>query len=109
MEQRGARLKRICREVVSWRPPHDGYLPDKANQGQLIFNKRRKYDSCAMMQLLRACVAQEQEWLSVADRVNMSVSELRLVQRGRASLVKQDPGRRLPAIKEEAGEVIDLT
>lgn len=108
VEQRGARLKRIAREVVSWRPPDDGFVND-AN-GKRHFVKRRKYDTCAMLQLLRACVAQEVEW----DRPrlggpDLSVSERRMLQRGRVSLIQEAPGWRLPVVKQEAEEIIDLT
>ena len=112
VEQRGARLKRIARSVVSWRPADDGYVVSADDSSQRVFVRRRKYDTCAMMQLLRACVAQEQEWLPVhesAVEVNLSVSERRLLTQGRARLVKEDGGRRLPAVKEEIEEIIDLT
>ena len=55
VEQRGARLKRIAREVVSWRPPDDGFVVDDPNKpNERRFVKRRKYDTCVMLQLLRA-------------------------------------------------------
>ena len=110
LEQRGARLKRIAREVVSWRPPDDGFVADDAMSDGRRFVARRKYDTCAMMQLLRSCVAQEEEWkLACVGGCNLSVSERRFLQRGRVSLIKSDPGRRLPSVKEEAEEIIDLT
>ena len=107
LEQRGARLKRIAREVVSWRPPDDGWVKDESKPDGQRFVARRKYDSCAMLQLLRACVAQEEEWLGLRhDSANLSVSERRLVQRGRMRLLKEEPGKRLPSVKEEAEEII---
>ena len=66
VEQRGARLKKFVRSVVSWRPYHDGWVTvtGPANQGEVarpkVWIARRKYESCAMMQLLRSCVAQEE-------------------------------------------------
>ena len=109
VEQRGARLKRIAREVVCWRPPDDGFVNVPNDPGKRHFVKRRKYDSCAMLQLLRVCVAQEELWDTGGEGVDLSVSERRMVQRGRVSLVKEDGGRRLPTVKEEAEEIIDLT
>jgi hypothetical protein len=112
VEQRGARLKRIAREVVSWRPPDDGFVVDDPNKpNERRFVKRRKYDTCAMLQLQRACVAQEVEWAGAVrgGAPNLSVSERRMLQQGRIGLIRQEPGRRLPSVKEEAEEIIDLT
>ena len=119
IEQRGARLKRLCHTVVSWRPPHDGWVSvaGPAAPGQSapkLWLKRRKYESCAMMQLLRACVAQEEEWAAPAiqqagsSQPSLSVSEMRIQRTGRSSLMKSESGNghRLPKLLEE---VIDLT
>ena len=73
--------------------------------------------SCAMMQLLRACVAQEEMWaepilapeqLSERPTLSLSVSERRMQQTGRTTLIKVERGRghRLPKLVED---VIDLT
>jgi hypothetical protein len=71
-----------------------------------------------MMQLLRACVAQEEmlwaelilapEQLSERPTLSLSVSERRMQQTGRATLIKVERGRghRLPKLVED---VIDLT
>jgi hypothetical protein len=119
VEQRGARLKRIIRTVVSWRPYHDGWVDvaGPANQGEVskprVWISRRRYESCAMLQLLRSCVAQEERWaeaalLGASDASVMSVSERRMAQTGRTTLIKVDRGHghRLPKLLEE---VIDLT
>jgi hypothetical protein len=119
VEQRGARLKKFVRNVVSWRPYHDGWVapsgPAEAD-GTIapVFVARRKYESCAMMQVLRMCVAQEEMWAAPAlERArsgtdNLSVSERRMQTVGRTSLLKIERGKglRLPALKEE---IIDLT
>lgn len=64
-----------------------------------------------MMQLLRACVAQERQWDPCGDdKMVLSTSERRLLQRGPLSLIKEELGHRLPQIKEELeAEVIDLS
>ena len=75
---------------------------------------RRKYESCAMLQLLRACVAQEEIWAAPALQEaqsnvgSLSVSELRMQRTGRTTLIKDERGKghRLPKLLEE---VIDLT
>ena len=79
-----------------------------------VFVARRNYESCAMMQILRMCVAQEEMWAAPAiDGVqsavsNLSVGERRMQTTGRTTLLKIERGRghRLPTLKEE---VIDLT
>ena len=115
VEQRGARLKRIIRTVVSWRPYHDGWttVAGPANFGEVIrpraWIKRRRYESCAMLQLLRACVSQEEMWAApVLAQSAFSVSELRMAQTGRTTLIKVERGHghRLPKLLED---VIDLT
>ena len=116
VEQRGARLKKFVRNVVSWRPYHDGWVPPVGPAGadgtkpQHVFVARRKYETCAMMQVLRICVAQEEMWAaSAGDEVsNLSVSERRMQTTGRSTLLKIERGKglRLPALKEE---IIDLT
>ena len=115
VEQRGARLKRIIRTVVSWRPYHDGWTPiaGPANLGETsrprVWIKRRKYESCAMLQLLRSCVAQEEMWAApVVSEDSMSVSERRMAHTGRTSLIKVERGHghRLPKLLED---IIDLT
>lgn len=110
VEQRGARLKRLARSVVSWRPYHSGYKQSSEDPSVQVFCKRRRYDSCAMMQLLRACVAQERQWDPVyGEEIVLSTTERRLIQRGRLNLIKEDIGHRLPRIKQELEEVVDLT
>ena len=62
-----------------------------------------------MLQLLRSCVSQEEMWAEPAlAESSMSVSERRMMQTGRTTLIKVErgKGRRLPKLLEE---VIDLT
>ena len=72
VEQRGARLKKFVRNVVSWRPYHDGWVaPAGPSQHDgaapdRVFVARRKYESCSMMQVLRMCVSQEEMWAAPA-------------------------------------------
>ena len=118
VEQRGARLKKFVRNVVSWRPYHDGWVPQPdapdGTKVSPVFVARRKYESCAMMQVLRMCVAQEEMWAAPflesarSGENNLSVSELRMQSCGRTTLLKVERGKglRLPALKEE---IIDLT
>ena len=137
VEQRGARLKRIVRNVVSWRPYHDGWtnVVGPSNLGEVsrprAWIARRQYESCAMMQLLRACVAQEEMWAaplfaegcaggvegcaggvaassSVLSAPSLSVSERRMQTTGRTTLIKVERGHghRLPKLIED---VIELT
>ena len=114
VEQRGARLKRIVRTCVSWRPFCDGLTkvsgPCLQGESSLVaFIPRRKYESCAMMQLLRVCVAQEEMWdVRSSNGDGLSVSEKRMQATGRTTLIKPERGlgSRLPALVEE---VIDLT
>ena len=71
------------RNVVSWRPYHDGLVPTvgpaqaDGTKAPAVFVARRKYESCAMMQVLRMCVAQEEMWAAAAteDAGNLSVSD----------------------------------
>ena len=120
VEQRGARLKKFVRSVVSWRPYHSGFVETKGpvcadgSAPAPVFVARRKYESCAMMQVLRMCVAQEEMWaapaLECADTGvnNLSVSERRMQAAGRSTMLKIERGKglRLPVMK---AEVIDLT
>ena len=114
VEQRGARLKRIIRTVVSWRPYHDGWVtvPGPAaidGAKPRVWLARRKYESCAMLQLLRSCVSQEERWAApVLAASALSVSESRMVRTGRSTLIKVERGHghRLPKLLED---VIDLT
>ena len=120
VEQRGARLKKFVRNVVTWRPFHTGWvapagpaLADGSGPAP-VFVARRKFESCAMMQVLRMCVCQEEMWAapaieSAASGVsNLSVSERRMQLVGRTTLLKMERGKglRLPRMKEE---IIDLT
>ena len=119
IEQRGARLKKIVRSVISWRPPCDGYIAAagpvlKGSSAPKVWVARRKYESCAMLQLLRACVAQEEGWAAPAiheasaSEPALSVSELRMQRTGRTTLIKDERGKglRLPKL---LAEIIDLT
>ena len=120
VEQRGARLKKFVQNVVCWRPYHDGWvvpIGPKLSDGTgpaPVFLPRRKYETCAMMQVLRMCVAQEEMWAAPAlasaqsGVSNLSVSERRMQTAGRTTLLKLERGKglRLPAMKEE---IIDLT
>ena len=111
IEQRGARLKKIVRNCISWRPWDNGKVEDKTNpEAPATFWKRRRYESCAMLQLLRACVAQEEVWrvkLS-GSREALSVSEARMQQRGRTTIIKSERGcgSRLKSLVEE---IVDLS
>ena len=114
VEQRGARLKKIIRSVVSWRPYHDGWVTAVGPAGEgadrpWVWIARRKYESCAMMQLLSSCIAQEEMWAApVVAQHALSVSERRMAQTGRTTLIKVERGHghRLPTLLEY---VIDLT
>ena len=115
VEQRGARLKKYVRSVISWRPYHDGWVTaaGPAHQGEVerpkVWIARRKYESCAMMQLLRSCVAQEEMWARpVLLQMALTVSEQRMAQTGRTTLIKVERGHghRLPKLLED---VIDLS
>ena len=120
VEQRGARLKKFVRNVVSWRPYHDGWVapagPAEADGSKPAsqFVARRKYESCSMMQVLRMCVSQEELWAAPAIAcaqsgvADLSVSERRMQAAGRSTMLKLERGKgmRLPRLKEE---VIDLT
>ena len=119
IEQRGARLKKIVRSVISWRPPCDGYIAAagpvlKGGSAPKAWVGRRKYESCAMLQLLRACVAQEEGWAAPAiheassSEPALSVSELRMQRTGRTTLIKNEQGKglRLPKL---LAEIVDLT
>jgi hypothetical protein len=120
VEQRGARLKKFVRQVVSWRPCSDGMvtpagpaLADGSTPSP-VYVPRRKYESCAMMQVLRMCVSQEEMWAASALESAqtgvdvLSVSERRMQTAGRSTLLKIERGKglRLPKMKEE---IIDLT
>ena len=120
VEQRGARLKKFVRNVVSWRPYHDGWVapagPAEADGSKPAsqFVARRKYESCSMMQVLRMCVSQEELWAAPAIACaqsgvsDLSVSERRMQAAGRSTMLKLERGKgmRLPRLKEE---LIDLT
>ena len=111
IEQRGARLKKIARNCISWRPFDDGRLKSKHDpDAPPTLWKRRRYETCAMLQLLRACVAQEEVWRvkSSCSREALSVSEARMQQRGRTTIIKPERGggSRLQSLVEE---VIDLS
>ena len=111
VEQRGARLKRFCRNIVSWRPYHDGWEPAENPGGQKVWKARRKWNSSAMMQLMRACCSNEEMWAegsSVSDLSSLSCSERRMLKTGRTTLLKIERGNgsRLAPLHEE---VIDLT
>ena len=91
-------MKRIVRSCVSWRGP---VMRDQAK-----VTARRPYESCAMLQLLRSVVAQEQIWQTphVAGG-GMSVSQQRLLATGRITIVKREPAK----LVRMAEEIIDLT
>ena len=100
---------------ISWRPYHDGWViaAGPANQDEvgrpLVCIARRKYESCAMMQLLRSCVAQEEMWSRpVLAQDALTASERRMEQTGRTALIKVERGHghRLPTLLED---VIDVT
>ena len=91
VEQRGARLKRFCRNIVSWRPYHDGWEPAEKADGGKVWNARRKFESSAMLQLMRVCCSNEEMWAegtSAGDPSCLSRSERRMLQTGRTTLLK---------------------
>ena len=91
-------MKRIVRSCVTWR---GAVMRDSAEA-----KVRRPYESCAMLQLLRSVVAQEQIWQTphVAGG-GLSVSQRRLLATGRISIVKREPAK----LVRMAEEIIDLT
>lgn len=101
IEQRGARMKKIVRNCVSWRGPV--FVSDSEDESK---PKRRPYESCAMLQLLRSVVAQEQIWQSPhLAGGGMSVSQRRLLATGRTTIIKKEPMK----LSRMAEEIIDLT
>ena len=113
VEQRGARLKKIIRNVVSWRPFHDGWLAPEVKGGDRVWSRRRKYESCAMLQLMRVTNAQEEMWAAPAWEPDdaLSASERRLRQKGRTTLIKdgKGAGNRLHGVAKCEDDFIDLT
>ena len=102
IEQRGARMKRIVRSCVSWRRPE----PRSSSELPTQKAAKRPYESCAMLQLLRSVVAQEQIWQApLMAGGGMSVSQRRLLATGRTTIVKKEPQKLLRMVDE----VIDLT
>ena len=100
IEQRGARMKKIVRQCVSWRAPvFASHSEEKSGP------KRRPYESCAMLQLLRSVVAQEQIWQTpqVAGG-GLSASQRRLLATGRTTIIKKEPIK----LSRMAEEIIDL-
>ena len=92
-------MKRIVRSCVSWRGP---VMRVEAGQPQ----KRRPYESCAMLQLLRSVVAQEQIWQAPhLPGGGLSVSQRRLLATGRSTIVKREPIK----LMRMAEEIVDLT
>ena len=91
-------MKRIVRSCVTWRGP---VTVESAKA-----TGRRPYESCAMLQLLRSVVAQEQIWQApqVAGG-GLSVSQRRLLATGRSTIIKREPLK----LVRMAEEVIDLT
>jgi hypothetical protein len=93
-----------------WVAPHGPLMPDGSGP-EKVFVPRRKYESCAMMQVLRMCVAQEEMWAAPslesaqagAGVSNLSVGERRMHALGRSTLLKIERGKglRLPSLKEE--------
>ena len=65
LEQRGARLKKIMRNCVSWRPLCKGWtvsiIRDRIT-GAEIRRKKQRYESSPMLQLMRVIVATEEQW-----------------------------------------------
>ena len=101
IEQRGARMKKIVRNCVSWRKPV--FVSDSDDPAK---PKRRPYESCAMLQLLRSVVAQEQIWQQPQiSGGGLSVSQRRLLATGRTTIIKKEPLK----LMRMAEEIIDLT
>ena len=94
-------MKKIVRNCVSWRG--SVFVSDSEDESK---PKRRPYESCAMLQLLRSVVAQEQIWQSPhLAGGGMSVSQRRLLATGRTTIIKKEPMK----LSRMAEEIIDLT
>ena len=94
-------MKKIVRNCVSWRKPV--FVSDSDDPAKL---KRRPYESCAMLQLLRSVVAQEQIWQQPQiSGGGVSVSPRRLLATGRTIIIKKEPLK----LMRMAEEIIDLT
>ena len=109
IESRGARMKRIVRSCISWRGPAPRDPPRDPESEKSEANKAsatRPYESCAMLQLLRSVVAQEQIWQSPhLAGGGLSVSQRRLLATGRATIVKKEPKKLVRMVED----IIDLT
>ena len=95
-------MKRIVRSCVSWRGPVMRESLSEADQAK----KKRPYESCAMLQLLRSVVAQEQIWQAPQMAGGgLSVSQRRLLATGRSTIVKHEPVKLI----RMSEEIVDLT
>ena len=90
IEARGARLKRLVRTVVCWRPiscaSRTFSWKDRAGK---IRKRVDKYNSSPMEQLLKFVCAQEESWSS--DDAFARPEKLRLQQLGCATRIKLEP------------------
>jgi hypothetical protein len=72
-------MKRIARSCVSWRGPSPRD-PESETPEVSKTKAKRPYESCAMLQLLRSVVAQEQIWQAPhVSGGGLSVSQRRLL------------------------------
>ena len=80
IESRGARLKRMGRTVISWRPYQDGvsvYRYIDHRTGEEV-RREQSYKSSPMEQMLSKMLAQEEAWHS--DSVFVRPAKIRLQQ-----------------------------
>ena len=104
IESRGARMKRVIRSCLSWRGPvwrTDGASEEAGKSPKA----KRPYESCAMLQLLRSIVAQEQIWQSPEQAGGgLSVAQRRLLATGRSTIVKREPVK----LEKVVDEIVNL-
>ena len=96
--------KRVARACVSWRRPVFAKPDENKESGDK--KAKRPYESCAMLQLLRSVVAQEQMWQQPQSaRGGMSVTQRRLLATGRTTIIKKEPMK----LNRMVEDCIDLT
>ena len=98
-------MKRIVRNCVSWRGPSLAVRAE-TTEAPSASKKKRPYESCAMLQLLRSVVAQERIWQTPQlAGGGLSVAQRRLLATGRTTVLKKEPIK----LERMAEEVINLT